>query len=113
MKVIFEGQVIDINKYESAHMSVITHDFVLMVRRVEMELHKHRQDNNYWKPVKFSCPVSAPLPLQNSLNDLALGDEIMVTAEKKDKVWKVTCITNAKYHATNFEDLITLNDEIL
>ncbi len=111
----FAGQVISINKYEGGLMAVVTRvDFVMMVRAVEMNLHKHIQSNNYWQPLSFSCPARAPYKLQNALNELTFGDYITVIAEKDEKgKWNVTGIEFAKNKATDFRSLIKHNEEIL
>lgn len=95
-------------------MVVLEVEFVLMVRKVEMELHRPKHDKNYWQPIKFSCPARKPYKLQNALNDLALGDYVTVIAEKgENKEWDVTDIEFAKYKATDFRKFIALNEEIL
>ena len=114
MKATFEGQVININKIEGGLMAAIVQvDFTLMVHSVEMELHKHKENHNYWKPVSFSCSARAPFKLQNALNDMEKGDFVTVVAEKNDKEWNVTSIIFAKDKAENFRKLIELNESIL
>ena len=113
-KATFKGQVISLNNRMGSNMSVITHvDFVVMVRHCIMQLHKHKEDENYWKPIGFSCPVRTPYKLQNALINLNFGDYIIVEAEKDANEWKVIGITFEKDEAQSFEHLLELNEGIL
>ena len=113
-KATFKGQVISINNRMDASMSVITRvDFVVMVRHCIMQLHKHKEDENYWKPIGFSCPVRSSRSLQDALIKLNFGDYIIVEAEKDANEWKVMSITFEKEKAQSFEQLLEFNEGIL
>ncbi len=113
-KATFEGQVIRVDKKIGGKMSVISQvDFVLMVRHVTMDLPKHKEDKNYWKPVRFDCPARAPYKLQRALVDIVFGDYVIVKAEKDANGWKVTDITFEEEKAEDFKHLLELNESIL
>lgn len=114
MKTTFEGLIINIDKIEGGLMAVVVQvNFTLMVRSVEMDLHRHKESNNYWKPISFSCSAMSPFKLQNALIDMEKGDFVTVVAEKQGKDWNVTSIVFTKDEAEDFRKLINLNESIL
>ena len=114
MKATFEGLIINIDKIEGVLMAVVVQvNFTLMVRSVEMDLHRHKESSNYWKPISFSCSAMSPFKLQNVLIDMEKGDFVTVVAEKKNKAWEITSIIFAKDKAEDFRKLMELNETIL
>ena len=113
-KAVFEGFILSINKVEGAQIGALVHvDFVLLVRCCSMDLHKHVESKNYWKPYKFCCSARAPYKLQNAFVRLDVGNYVTVTAEKGEHDWRVTDISFVTDEAQDFRELIAHNEGIL